>query len=262
MSAQAPIDLDSSVAITDPSLKNSHNQNRIDRVILAFGNMTAWLFPVLVIAICFQVMLRKSGHNQAWLDDAQWWMYGFIVTLAFSYAILTESHVRVDVLYQGFSRNRQIRTEIFGLGWLLLPFLILMADVMFQYGWTSFSAGEGSSSPNGLHHLYILKLSLPVLFAIAALACGSMAYRNLRVIAQGHLYQTLIAIFPAAVFFAQRIITYGLWWVLHLLNPDVSGARISKLPIMAHTEVYAFVLVVVITLASWIKTTVIQKSEV
>jgi hypothetical protein len=46
------------------------------------------------------------------------------------------------------------------------------------------------------------------------------------------------------------------------LNPDVSGARIYKLPIMAHTEVYAFVLVVVITLASWIKTTVIQKSEV
>ncbi len=262
MSASASVDVDSSIAITDPSQKESDKQNRIDRQILRLGNLAAWLFPVLVIAICLQVILRKSGHNQAWLDDAQWWMYGFIVTLGFSYAIITESHVRVDVLYQGFSQNRKIRTEIFGLGWLLMPFLILMADVMFHYGWSSFLAREGSNSPNGLHSLFILKLSLPVLFAIAAIACGSMVYRNLRVMAAGHLYQFLIAILPGAVFLAQRLVTYALWWGLHLLYPDLSASKIYKLPIIEHTVLYACVLVGLIAFASWLKTTFSQKSEV
>jgi len=158
----------------DPGENDRQEQTRADRLVVHVANATAWLFPLLIIAINAQVFMRKAGHNQAWLDDAQWWMYGFAMTVGFAYAITTQSHVRVDVLHANFSDKKKARIEIFALGWLLLPFLAVMCDILFHYSWTSFLAREGSDSPNGLHRLYLLKLSLPLLFLLAMVATVSM----------------------------------------------------------------------------------------
>ena len=160
MPGNAETTIDPSAAPTvDPGEKEREHHNGIDRFVVHIANATAWLFPVLIIAINTQVVIRKMGNNQAWLDDAQWWIYGFAMTVGFVYAITTQSHVRVDILHSNFSIKKKARLEVFGLGWLLLPFLIMMCDILTHYGWTSFIAREGSDSPNGLHRLYLLKLS-------------------------------------------------------------------------------------------------------
>jgi len=70
-------------------------------------------------------------------------------------------HVRVDILHQNFSAERKARIECFAIGWLLVPFVGLMTDVMLHYAYSSVIAGEGSSSPNGLHRVYLLKIAMP-----------------------------------------------------------------------------------------------------
>ncbi len=217
----------------------------LDRVVLGVSTITGWLFPILMLAITAQVIMRKLGYNQAWLDDAQWWMYGFSMTVGFSYAITTQSHVRVDILHQHFNATKKAKIEVFALGWLLMPFLIIMTDVLFHYGWSSFIAGEGSSSANGLHKLYILKLSLPALFALAILASLSMTRRNLNSFTSGRLWVVLIGMFPAAWFMAERLSFYLLWWFTRATNDTVELRRIADEPLLAHTIWYGLVVVLV-----------------
>jgi len=82
---------------------------------LNLGNCVAWIFPIIMLAIVAQVVLRKAGHNQAWLDDAQWWMYGFTVLTAFGYAITTESHV--PAVYRHHDRHSGAVCVVVHTGW-------------------------------------------------------------------------------------------------------------------------------------------------
>jgi len=230
---------------------DSDQHTIFDRLVVFVSSVTGWLFPILMIAITAQVVMRKLGHNQAWLDDAQWWIYGFSMTVGFSYAITTQSHVRVDILHQNFSAPKKSKIEVFGLGWLLMPFLIIMADVLFHYGWASFIAGEGSSSANGLHKLYLLKLSLPALFVLAILAALSMLRRHLMVFSSGRLWTVLIGMFPAAWFLAERFSFYVLWWGVRATNSELELRRISDEPIIAHTIWYGLIIVLVATIVSF-----------
>ena len=67
------------VAITDPGEIDRADHGLLDRLVVRLANLCAWIFPILMLAICSQVVLRQLGHNQAWLDDFQWWLYGAAV---------------------------------------------------------------------------------------------------------------------------------------------------------------------------------------
>lgn len=216
------------LAITDPGEVNRESHTAADRFVINFGNVVAWAFPLLMVAIVSQVFLRASGFNQAWLDDLQWWIYGFAMLTAFGYAIVTNSHVRVDIFHQNFSNERKARIEAFALGWLLLPFLAIMTDVMFHYAVASIEAGEGSSSPNGLHRLYLLKSTMPVLFVIAAVATFSALRKNMAVFTTVDLSRTLIWILPSAVFILWRVIHYILYWGVALTDSETPTRRITR----------------------------------
>ena len=241
-----------SYAINDPGEGDRSQQTWADRLVIHLANATAWLLPVLMIAITTQVVIRKLGFNQAWLDDAQWWIYGFAMTVGFVYAITTQSHVRVDILHVHFNEKKKARIEVFGLGWLLLPFLAMMADILMHYGWASVLAGEGSDSPNGLHRLYLLKMSLPVIFVIGMLATISMLNRHLALITPVRFWTVLIGIFPAAWFIAERVCYYSLWWFVRLTNSEVQPRRIAREPLLEPTMWYGLAVLLIAILVSFI----------
>ena len=91
------------VAISDPGEVGRAAHNAGDRAIIQISNVFAWLFPILMVAIVAQVILRQSGFNQAWLDDLQWWLYGAAVLIAIGYAVTTNGHVRVDIFYDNYA---------------------------------------------------------------------------------------------------------------------------------------------------------------
>lgn len=232
-------------ASQDPGERDRAIQTGIDRFVVHIANTTAWLFPLLIIAICTQVIARKMGNNQAWLDDAQWWIYGFAMTVGFVYAITTQSHVRVDILHAGFSDRKKARIEVFGLGWLLLPFLVIMFDVLTHYGWASVVSREGSDSPNGLHRLYLLKMSLAIVFALAIVASFSILKRHLSVIAPVRIWTILLAAFPTAWLIAERLCHYVFWWYVKLSNTELSARKVSKDPLLEYSFWCGFALVTV-----------------
>ena len=238
------ISVDEVLAINDPGDVGREHHTKIDRFMINVGNVVSWAFPLLMVAIVAQVILRANGMNQAWLDDFQWWVYGVAMLTAFGYAITTNSHVRVDILHQNYSPEKKARIECVAIGWFLLPFIILMADVMIHYAWASIESGEGSSSPNGLHRLYILKTLMPILFIISGFAAIAVLRRNMRVFTEVTLASQLLWAFPAAVFWMWRVVHYLLYWFVYFTNPDIVARRITREPIFDWTLTVAVIIIV------------------
>jgi TRAP-type mannitol/chloroaromatic compound transport system permease small subunit len=213
------------VAISDPGEVNRDLHNTGDRAIVHISNAFAWLFPILMFAICAQVILRQMGQNQAWLDDLQWWLYGSAVLVAIGYAVTTNSHVRVDIFYDNYEPDKQARIDCFGLAWLFLPFIILCWDLTIHYAVASFTAWEGSSSPNGLHNLWILKCFMNVTFIFIGAATWFAYVRRLGTLCEPVLWKKLFYAFPAVMYVINLIVYYAIWWLLFLTAPAETTAR-------------------------------------
>ncbi|HGG05743.1 MAG TPA: TRAP transporter small permease subunit [Aliiroseovarius sp.] len=244
--------LEEVIAVTDPGDINRDQHTRLDRFVIQVGNVFAWLFPVLMIAIVVQVVIRKMGNNQAWLDDLQWWLYGVAMMVGFAYAVTTNSHVRVDIFHAGFSREKQAKIELFGLGWLLLPFLAMMGDIFMHYAYASFLVKETSDSPTGLHGIYLLKMFLVLLFVLAILATLSAMWRNLGRITRPSVPTMLIAGLPAFIFAAERIAHYVLWWYVRFTKPDINPRKIGREDLLDNAMWIGFATVGLVMVASLI----------
>ena len=251
MSGNSTDTIDHVAPISDPGERNRENHLWGDRLMINLGNIAAWLFPVLMVAIVAQVFMRKAGFNQAWLDDAQWWIYGSALLTGFGYAITTDSHVRVDIFHANYSDAKKARIELFALGWCLLPFLILMTDVLLHYSYASFIAKEGSDSPNGLHGLYMLKMLLPVLFIASIIASFAALTRNLAVLTKPALWSIIIGALPAVWFLAERGIYYILWWFVHFTKPEVKFRRVSRDALLEPTIWYGLGIIIILALVSF-----------
>jgi len=225
------------VAVSDPGEIGREHHNRGDRFVVFVSNIAAWLFPALMIAISAQVILRNSGMNQAWLDDLQWWLYGMAVLIGVGYAVTTDSHVRVDILYDNFPKEKQTRINLFAIGWLFLPFIILSWDVTYDYALGSIRADEGSNSPNGLHNLWILKTFMNVSFVFIAIACWSAIVRNLSRMHPPRLWRQLWATFPASFLMINLTIYYGLYGIASVFAEEGASSRdISRGPLFGSIE--------------------------
>ena len=220
------------IQLSDPGEVGRAEHNRGDRIVVWISNLFAWLFPALMIAICAQVVLRQAGHNQAWLDDFQWWLYGAAVLVGIGYAVTTNSHVRVDIFYDNYSAEKKARTEVVALAWLFLPFILLSWDVTFHYAVASVVADEGSDSPNGLHNLWILKVFMNAAFLFIAFAIWSAYVRNLAKLTEPTLFKQLLCAFPTVWFAMNLVCYYAIWWFLRLTSgPDVTARDIGRMDI-------------------------------
>ncbi len=239
--------------ITDPGEVGREDHTWGDRLVINVANFFAWIYPLLIICIVAQILLRLSGHNQAWLDDLQWWIYGVAVLAGFGYAIVTNSHVRVDILYDGYSSEKKARTEIFALGWLLLPFLIIMIDILLHYAISSWQAWEGSDSPNGLHRLFLLKTMLPILFITAGIGAWSAFYRNLKKLMEPTLAKQLLWAFPATLLMTERIVHYAGYWTIRFASPDIPWRRVSREPFFEYTTFISLALMAIVIGTLWFR---------
>lgn len=146
----------------------------LDKTVKGIGNVVMWANILLITAIVSQVALRYLlNQNYPKLDEIQWHFYGLVTMIGISYAMVTDSHVRVDILHMQLSRRAQRVIEIIGILALVVPFLYLMVDQGWDYFYESWRVAERSSSPTGLPGRWALKAVIPasfVLLGIAALA--------------------------------------------------------------------------------------------
>lgn len=163
----------------DPLWEEVENDDRklpaisawMDNVVTGVGNIVMWVNVILVIAIISQVGMRYAfGMSFPKLDELQWHLYALTTMIGVSYALSTDSHVRVDILRLNFSHRAKRVVEIMGIVVLLLPFCWLMIDQGIDYFNDSFRVNERSDSPIGLPARWLLKSVIPISFVLVAIA--------------------------------------------------------------------------------------------
>ncbi|RIA55627.1 TRAP transporter small permease subunit [Dichotomicrobium thermohalophilum] len=146
----------------------------IDTVIDRVGFLFSWLWVVVVGVILYAVIGRYAfGQGSVMLEEIEWHLAGAAWLIGLSYTLVSDDHVRVDVLHEHFSLRTQAWVEMLGLLLLLIPFLIIAQDSMIPYFWSSFLQGEESQAPAGLPARWALKFFLPLAFGLLLLAALS-----------------------------------------------------------------------------------------
>ncbi len=146
----------------------------LDKTVKMIGHVVMWANILLISAIVTQVSFRYlTNQNFPKLDEIQWHFYGLVTMVGISYALVTDSHVRVDLLHMQLSRRSQRVIEVLGILTLLVPFIYLMIDQGYDYFYESLRVNERSSSPTGLPARWILKAVIPASFILLAL--GALA---------------------------------------------------------------------------------------
>ena len=87
---------------------SDYAKNWIDRLSLFCGEFVSYWAVIAVFVYYFEVISRYVFNSPTnWAHEGMYLMFGMQYLIAGAYAMLTESHVRVDVLYAGFGHTRR-----------------------------------------------------------------------------------------------------------------------------------------------------------
>jgi TRAP-type mannitol/chloroaromatic compound transport system permease small subunit len=162
----------------------AHTPNKFsdtaDQFIQRLGHFFMWTNCVLIVAIILQVFLRYGmGRGLVILEELQWHFYGVGFMFGLSYAITSDSHVGMDLLYERLSDKAQARLDIFGLIFLLLPFAAIVFYQSLDFWYESWRLSERSVAPMGLCCRWLIKSVMPLSFAMVILAAVSRLIRTI-----------------------------------------------------------------------------------
>ena len=148
-------------------------------IVTAITTKTAWINMLVMFTILIQVTLRYGFHaGEAWVDEFIWHLYAFFM-FGLSYAITTDSHIRVDIVHMKFTKKKQRIIEVLGIVFLIMPFTIIIFD--HSVGWVhhSFMANEFSENTTGLPYRWVVKSLLPISLVLIFIASLSELIKNI-----------------------------------------------------------------------------------
>ncbi len=152
----------------------------VDAGIRHIGHVFMWANCVVIVLIILQVILRYGfGHGLVVLEELQWHFYGVAFMFGLSYAVMTDAHVGMDLVYERLSAKWQCRMDIFGIVFLLLPFAGLMCYLSLDFVHESWRLGERSVAPQGLPFRWAIKAVVPLSFGMLFIAAVSRLVRTI-----------------------------------------------------------------------------------
>ncbi|MDC8802086.1 TRAP transporter small permease subunit [Halomonas pacifica] len=161
-----------------PGLPTNRLSHRLDGVILRIGQAVSWLWLATLTVVLTNVVNRFIlGRGSIAMEELAWHLFGATMILTLAYAVVSDDHVRVDVLHEKFSPRAQAWIELLGIVLLALPILYLMLDALYAYGYRAFERGERSQAPSGLPYRFIIKTLIPIGLTLVAIALASRALR-------------------------------------------------------------------------------------
>ncbi|SDW21142.1 TRAP transporter small permease subunit [Thiocapsa roseopersicina] len=153
--------------------------DRIDAVVRQIGEWATWLSLAMVLVTFAVVLLRYAFDiGSIALQESVTYMHAVLFMLGIAYTLGRNGHVRVDILYERFSRRARARVDLVGTLLLLIPVCVLIIWLGWAYVAESWRVQEASREAGGIPAVYLLK-TLILIMPILLLAQGlSNALRN------------------------------------------------------------------------------------
>jgi TRAP-type mannitol/chloroaromatic compound transport system permease small subunit len=137
----------------------------VDRV----GQLSALAVAALVLVMASNVLLRYGfSLGSVWAQELEWHLMAPIALIGAAYALRHGEHVRVDVLFAGFTERNKARVDVLA-GVAGIVICVLVIQLSWRYVLQSWGQDEGSANPGGIPYRYVLKAVIPAGFALLLL---------------------------------------------------------------------------------------------
>ena len=162
----------------------------VDAVNDKMGAGIRWLALVMVLVGAGTAILRYSARglelslNLTPLGELQWYLFSLIFLLGAAYGLNHDVHVRVDVLYERFSKKARALIDLIGTLVFLIPFSLVMLYVSWPAVSNSFSIREMSPDPGGLPR-WPIKIVILVSFVLLMLQGLSQIVKQIDILGGG-----------------------------------------------------------------------------
>ena len=154
----------------------------VDRINRFVGQQVSWLILVAVIVSTVNAIIRKAfdSSSNAWLE-LQWYLFGAVFMLAAAYTLLTNEHIRIDVLSSTFKKSTRDKIDLICHILFLLPFCVLMIYLCIPWFYLTYLSGEMSANAGGLI-VWPAKLLVLVGFIMLLAQCFSEIIKRFAII--------------------------------------------------------------------------------
>ncbi|MCF8032291.1 MAG: TRAP transporter small permease subunit [Desulfarculaceae bacterium] len=146
--------------------------NGLKRVIAALdsinerlGRITSWFTTLLVaVVFCDVVMRYLFNTSYVFMQELEWHVFAMAFLFGAGYTLKRDSHVRVDIFYQGASEKKKAWINLLGTVFLLIPGCLMIILASLPWVWESVKILEHSRDPGGIPLRFIIKSCLPLGF--------------------------------------------------------------------------------------------------
>ena len=123
----------------------------IDAVNFRIGKVLSWLILIVVIVSATNATIRKvfDTSSNAWLE-LQWVLFGAIFLLCSPWTLLSNEHIRIDIVNGMLPKRWRDAIDVFGHAFFLLPLTIVMIVTSVPFFIRSFQLNEQSMNAGGL----------------------------------------------------------------------------------------------------------------
>lgn len=150
------------------------------------GRAASWLYPVLMLVIIYNVVMRYAfSAGSIMLEEIQWHIYAAAFLLGLAYTLAEDAHVRVDVIYGQLSARRQHWIDLLGSLFLLIPFAAFLTVDAWPYFMEAWEYKERSPVPSGLPARYVIKFVMFIGFVLLLLQGISTAIKKAMALYRG-----------------------------------------------------------------------------
>lgn len=156
-----------------------------ESIILKVSAVCCWSSALLIVVIIANVTMRYGFENGLIIfEEIQWHLYAIGIMFGLSYAEITNSQVRVDVVASMLKPKTVLKWEIFGTIVFVFPTIFVILFNSFDYVANSYALGESSSSPLGVPFRWLIKSAIPASFILLAMAVLARMFRNIITLTQ------------------------------------------------------------------------------
>lgn len=162
----------------------------IDTSMIRIGKTIAWFIFVAVVVSTVNALIRKifNTSSNSWLE-LQWLLFGFVFLLCSPWTLLSNEHIRIDIINSKLPSRVRSFIELFGHLFFLLPFAVIMVLTGGPFAWRSIIGNEQSSNAGGLP-LWPAKLLVLIGFIALLIQALSEIIKRIAIM-RGDLTETL-----------------------------------------------------------------------
>ena len=159
----------------------------IDKLSDWFGKISRWLLPACIGVVFYDVILRYLFKSATiWAYDMAYFLYSANFLLAGAYVLRHHSHIRVDVIFNLFSKRRQAIVESCFYLIITIPLFVVLLYSGILFAIESWIYWEKSAYSVWHPPIYPIKTVIPIAFFLLLIQAITDLIRNLQAAMSGN----------------------------------------------------------------------------